>query len=143
LATVRDALITRIAEWLLPPATRGPVESEIAFIRSCARLHKWLFTARPDLAEDADALEMLQCLAVDILRPRVGSRMPTAREGMMPGLSLGTAEAVASARLAAAGLARDVMVTTSIMSQSIECAPWDPLEACRPICGCCPRSVPP
>ena len=125
LVTVRDTLITRVAEWQFPPATHGPVDSEIAFIRSCARLHAWLFTAYPDLAEDADALEMLQGLAVDILRPRVGSRMRTAREGMMPGLSLGTAEAVAAARLAADGLARDVMVATSIMSQGIECAPWD------------------
>jgi hypothetical protein len=97
-------------------------------MRSCAALHRQLRAHFPDLAEDPDALGMLQAIAVATLRPRVGSRMPTAGEGATPGLSLGAAEAVAAARLAAAGLAHDVMVATSIMAQGIECAPWDHLR---------------
>ncbi len=125
LAAVRERLTSSIDEWLIPAGDGGPVDSEIAFIRSCAALYSRMCATDPDLATDEDALTMLQSIAVEILRPRVGSRMRTASEGAVHDLSLGTAEAVAAARLAAAGRVRDVLVTTSIMSQGIECTPWD------------------
>jgi len=132
LLTVREALTAGIDDWLAPPTAPGPVEAEIAFMRSCAGLYARLCALHPDLAEEEDALEMLQGLAVEILRPRVGSQMPTAQEGTTRGFSLGAAEAVAAARLAAAGLARDVLVATSIMSQGIECATWDHVRGVPP-----------
>ena len=128
LSTVRDGLVARMDRWLHPAERSGPVEAEIAFMRSCAALYEQLRALYPDLAEDPDALKMLQGICVDTVRARTGSRMPTADEGATPGLSIGTAEAVAAARLAVAGQARDVLVTTSIMSQGLECPPWEHLR---------------
>lgn len=128
LSTVRDSLVARIDRWLRPVERPGPVEAEIAFMRSCAALHEQLRVLYPDLAEDSDALKMLQGICVETVRCRTGSLMPTAGEGATPGLSIGTAEAVAAARLAVAGQARDVLVTTSIMSQGLDCPPGEHLR---------------
>ena len=123
-AEVKVALLGSRGSWLVSPAGPGPVEAEIAFMRSCAALYDHLRANRPDLAGDSGALNMLQEIATETIRAATGSRMADARAGSW-GLSDGVAEAVAAARLTAAGESRAVNVTASIMSQGLECAwPW-------------------
>lgn len=125
LVSMQLLLEQTVDSWVCKPAGPGPAEAELAFMRSCAALHTRLCELAPHLAHDVDAVGMLQGIAVREIRPRVGSRMPSASEAATPGLSIGTAEAIAAARLAAAGNAHDVMVATSIMSHGLDGAPWD------------------
>ena len=125
LVSMQSLLEQTVDSWVCVPTGPGPVEAEIAFMRSCAALYTRLCELAPDLANNVDAVGMLHGIAVREIRPRVGSRMPSAREAATPGLSIGAAEAIAAAHLAAAGDAHDVMVATSIMCHGLDGAPWD------------------
>lgn len=116
-SVAKAALLDTVESWLSVPDGPGPVEAEIAFMRSCAALYREFCGRFPHLANDEDALLMLQSIAATTVRPAVGSRMPLPSEPVSRGLSLGAAEAIAAARLAVAGEALDVLITTSIMSQ--------------------------
>lgn len=121
-SVAKAALLDTVESWLSVPDGPGPVDSEIAFMRSCAAMYDQLRSTNAELADDPDALVMLQKIATKTLRARTGSRMAATEEGDVPGLSDGVAEAIAAARLAALGQARVVLVTTSIMSQGLDCS---------------------
>lgn len=116
-SVAKAALLDTLESWLVAPEGAGPVDAEIAFMRSCAALYRELCVRFPHLASDEDALSMLQSIAATTVRPAVGSQMARTSWPVNRGLSLGVAEAMAAARLAVAGEALDVLITTSIMSQ--------------------------
>lgn len=125
LAPLRVALLASKNAWLCLPEGAGPVEAEMAFMHSCTALYDHLSVTHPDMATGSQALAMLQEIADETIREATGSRMPAAMGSASGPFSNGVAEAIAAARLAAAGSAREVLVATSIMSQGLDCEwPW-------------------